>query len=393
MTSLSERIDATTVSDLQARGSQKWADSFGAMGAWIAEMDFGLAPEIAAAMDDVAARAFYGYPPTSLWRELREVTAAFVGDTTGWRIDARQVAGVSDVIHALSLVISHYTAAGSAIVLPTPAYMPFLDLPGALGRELRQVPLARDDDGWHLDLDRLDRALDGAGALVWVNPHNPLGKTYTREETEAVVEIVARHPGVRVFSDEIHAPVLYPGGRHVPYASVNDEAASQAITAVSASKMWNLAGLKCAQLIFSNPADAATWSRGVARVSSHPSTPGMVASIAAYRDGGAWRAEILDYLDGNRRLLAEITAASLPEVGFRVPDATYLAFLDLRALSLEPDPRRFLLTAAGLNVTDGALCGEAGRGFVRLNFATPRPVLRQMLERTAEALDATRTSA
>jgi cystathionine beta-lyase len=393
MTSLSDRIDATDIAELQARGSQKWADSHGALGAWIAEMDFGVAPEIAAAMEDVAARGFYGYPPTSLWTDLREATASFVGDTTGWRIDPGRVAGISDVIHALDLVISRFTPAGSAVVLPTPAYMPFLDLPRAMKRELRQVPLVRDAAGWHLDLDLLDRALDGAGVLVWVNPHNPVGKTYTRAEIGAVAEIVARHPGLRVFSDEIHAPVLYPGGTHVPYASVSDLAASQAITAVAASKMWNLAGLKCAQFIFSNPDDVALWKGGVARTSTQPSTPGMVATVTAYREGGPWRAEILDYLDGNRRFLGAYLSKRIPVVDVLLPDATYLAFLDFRGVPLGTNPQRFLLAEAGLNVTDGALCGDAGQGFVRLNFATPRPVLQQMLDRIANALDRVRATA
>ncbi len=387
MTSLAERIDATTIADLRTSGSQKWADAQGAMGAWIAEMDFGLAPEIAAALADAAARGLFGYPPTSLGSDLRAATSEFISREMGWTVNVDQIAAVSDVIHALALVISRFTPAGSAIVLPTPAYMPFLDLPVALGREVRQVPLVQDDAGWHLDLDLLDAALEGAGLLVWVDPHNPIGKTYTRAEIEAVVDIVAKHRDLRVFSDEIHAPLLYPGSHHVPYASVNDEAARQAITAVSASKMWNLAGMKCAQIIFTNPADKQAWTKAVARTAVEPSTPGMVASIAAYREGEPWRAEVLDYLDQNRRLVGEVVGTRMPEVGLRLPDATYLAWLDFRELQGARSPRDYLLDEAGVQYTEGALCGVAGVGFVRMNFATPRSVLAEMLDKTASAVE------
>lgn len=391
MSTLAERIDATTVTELRRRGSQKWADAHGGLGAWIAEMDFGVAPVIEEALAEAADRGFYGYPPTSLAAQLRTATAEFLADSTGWDVLPSQVAEVSDVIHALALAISRFTSPGSAIVLPTPAYMPFLDLPGALGRELRQVPLTRDSSGWHLDLDRLDAALDGAGLLVWVNPHNPIGKTYTVEETQAVVDLVARHRGLRVFSDEIHAPLLYDGGRHVPYASVGDLAAEQAITAVSASKMWNLAGLKCAQLVFTNPSDERAWASGVGRTATHPSTPGMVASIAAYRDGGPWRTEILAYLETNRRLVGEAVAERMPGVDVWLPDATYLAFLDFRSLPMHPSPQEFLLEQARVCYTDGALCGDAGAGFIRANFATPRRVLAAMLEQTGEAVQRLRS--
>jgi cystathionine beta-lyase len=384
---LAQRIDALTVDDLRARGSQKWADVPGSLGAWIAEMDFGLAPEIEEALTGAVSNAHTGYPSTSLWHDLSDATSAFVTGETGWEIEPGMVRGISEVIHALAMTIAHFTTPGSAVVMPTPAYMPFLDVPPAAGRELRQVPLTRDDDGWHLDLDALDRALDGAGLLIWVNPHNPVGKIYTRVETEAVIEIVARHPGLRVFSDEIHSPIVYPhSAPHIPYASVNEEGARQAITAVAASKMWNLAGLKCAQFVFSNPLDLAEWKRGVNRLSVPPSTPGMVASIAAYRHGQSWRRDVLDYLETNRRLVGE-AFADIPGVSLRLPDATYLAFIDCRGLGLDESPQAYFRKDAKVTMTDGALCGEAGAGFVRLNFGLPRPVLQELLDRLVTSID------
>lgn len=391
MTNLAADIDAITDAALQARGSQKWVDADGSIGAWIAEMDFPMAAPIAAAMADAAEREFYGYPPRGLSRDLRSATASFLTESTGWHVDPRHVAEVSDVIHALALVIERFTTPGSPIVLPTPAYMPFLDLPPAMGRELRQVPLTQDQAGWHIDFDLLDTALDGAGLLVWVNPHNPIGKTYSPIEIEEVSQLVARHRDLRVFADEIHAPILFAGSTHIPYASVSDLAASQAITAVSASKMWNLAGLKCAQLIFSNHRDEVAWARGISRIAVHPSTTGMVASIAAYRHGGPWREQIMAYLADNRLLLDEVVSTRMPDVQMRIPDATYLAFLDCRALGLDESPQAYLQREAKVCYTDGALCGDAGAGFVRANFATPRPVLEQMLERTVTALDKLRT--
>jgi cystathionine beta-lyase len=202
----------------------------------------------------------------------------------------------------------------------------------------------------------------------------------------AVAEVVERHGG-RVFSDEIHAPLAFPGSRHVPYASLGDVPAGHAVTATSASKAWNLPGLKCAQLVLSNEADAAVWARVGLHAEHGASTLGVVANTAAYTAGAGWLDDVLAYLDGNRRLLDELVATHLPGVRYTPPEGTYLAWLDCREIDLA-EPGAFFLERAGVALTDGVLCGAAGRGFVRLNVATPRPVLEQAVEQMGAALAA-----
>jgi cystathionine beta-lyase len=263
--------------------------------------------------------------------------------------------------------------------------MPFLTVPPTLGRQVIEVPMALDGHRHVYDLDALDAAFRAGGnLLVLCNPHNPIGRVLTREEMEAVAEVVERHCG-RVFSDEIHAPLVYDGQQHVPYASLSDVTATHTVTAVSASKAWNLPGLKCAQLVLSNEADAAHWQEVGLMAEHGASNPGVVAAIAAYEEGGPWLDEVLSYLDSNRRRLGELLAERLPEIGYTPPEGTYLAWLDCRALDLD-DPAAFFLEHAGVAMTDGRACGAVGAGFARYTFATPRPVLEQTVDRMAQAL-------
>jgi cystathionine beta-lyase len=192
--------------------------------------------------------------------------------------------------------------------------------------------------------------------------------------------------GARVFADEIHAPLVHPGAAHRPYASLSPVTAGHCVTGASASKAFNLPGLKAAQLLFSNEEDAALFAeRGYLHVHG-AALPGVLANTAAYTEGEPWLAEVLRYLDGNRRVLAGLLAEHLPEVGFRPPEGTYLAWLDCRELGLGDSPGAFFLDRAGVALVDGRECGAPGAGHVRLNFGTPRPVLTTIVERMADAV-------
>lgn len=223
--------------------------------------------------------------------------------------------------------------------------------------------------------------------LVLCNPHNPLGTVATRDELLAIADVVS-DAGGRVFSDEIHAPLVYAPSTHVPYASVSDAATAHTVTATSASKAWNLAGFKCAQLIFSNDETRAAWETDGGWAGHGTATVGAVAQIAAYTDGAEWLAEVTDYLDGNRMLLAELVGEHLPEVRMTVPEGTYIALLDFRATGLTGDLGEWFREHAGVAMTDGAACGEAAIGYTRFVFATPRPILREAILRIAAALEA-----
>ncbi|MGB3955980.1 MAG: aminotransferase class I/II-fold pyridoxal phosphate-dependent enzyme [Brooklawnia sp.] len=384
MTDFAARMDALTVDDLRRAGSLKWTAYPDAIGAWVAEMDFGLAPAIAEVLGDLVARQQTGYAPLRLRSDLKAACADFLANRYGWQVPARRVHWLPDVLTGLAAVMTHGLPPHSGVIMPTPCYMPFVDMPRAFGHRLVQLPMLRDTDQWQFDLDGLDREFTaGARLLVLCNPHNPIGKVYSRTELEQVCEVVEHHGGL-VFSDEIHAPLTYPGAQHVPYASINDVAAAHTVTALSASKAFNLAGLKCAQLVLTRDDHQQFWTRQGHGLPYEATPMGVAANIAAFRDSHQWLEELIGYLDGNRRLVTELVAELLPEVRMVQPDATYLALLDCRQLGLA-NPRKHFL-AAGVALTDGADCGDAGRGHVRLNFAMPRPILRRAIEQMAASI-------
>jgi cystathionine beta-lyase len=389
MPTFEHEADQITAAQLRARGSLKWTRGGpGEIGAFIAEMDFGTAPAVEDALHDVLARRDFGYLSDEARAEMSAACAAWQGFAYGWAVDPSRVRPLPDVIKGLEAAIHLFSRPGSPVILPTPAYMPFVTVPGELGREVIQVPMTPNGAGRPaFPAAALGDAFRAGGHLVIVcNPVNPVGTVYSREELAAIAAVVDLHGG-RVFADEVHGPLVYPGGRrHVPYASVSAAAAGHAITATSASKGWNLPGLKCAQLIMSNDADARLWAERGYLYEHGTSTPGARANTAAYALGGQWLADVVAYLDGSRHLLAGLIAAHLPGVRYQVPEGTYLAWLDCRDLGLAPDPATFFRERAGVLGTDGAACGDAGQGFLRLNFATPRPILADMIRRMGTAL-------
>jgi cystathionine beta-lyase len=387
MTALSEAIDRITVEELRRRGGVKWSRGGpDVLGAFVAEMDFGTAPAVESALHALIARQDYGYVPQAAGEALAAACSGWLADQFGWEVDPGRIRPLPDVIKGLEIAISLFSRPGRPVILPTPAYMPFLSIPPLLGREIIQVPMLSQDGRLALDLDGIDAAYRAGGhLLVLCSPCNPAGRVYTRGELLAVADVVERHGG-RVFADEIHAPLAYPGHPHIPYASVSAAAAGHCVTATSASKGWNLPGLKCGQLLLSNDRDAQTWEAASRLAGRGASGPGVRANTAAYTAGREWLAEIVAYLDGSRALLADLVAEHLPGVRYRPPEGTYLAWLDCRDAGLGDSPGEFFLEKAGVLMNDGPAFGAAGRGCVRLNFATPRPVLAQIVWRMGQAL-------
>ncbi len=381
-------FDDLTEDRLRAAGSLKWTRYGTAIGAWVAEMDLGTAPAVTQVLRDAVDQARFGYLPTAAAEGMAHACSGWQARRYGWEMPPERIFPLPDVIAGLQAVLEHFTPPGSPVVLPTPAYMPFRTVPGLLGRELIEVPMVECDGRATYDLDGIDRALRaGAGLVVHVNPHNPTGRVFTAEEQLALADVVER-AGARVFSDEIHAPLVHPGAAHRPYASLSPVAARHALTATSASKAWNLPGLKAAQLVLSDAADAEHWARVGFLFGHGASTLGVLASTAAYDSGGEWLDGVLTYLDGNRRLLGELLAERLPEIRYREPEGTYLAWLDCRELGLDRPAGEFFLDRARVALVEGRECGAPGDGHVRLNFATGRALLTTMVDRMAAAVRA-----
>jgi cystathionine beta-lyase len=381
-------VDALTEDALRARGGLKWTQYGPAIGAFVAEMDFGTAPAVSRALHDAVDGDRLGYLTTASAADMARACGEWQFRRYGWAVPSERITPLPDVIAGLQAAIEHFTPAGAPVVLPVPAYMPFRRVPGALGRQLIEVPMIEVDGRTGYDLDGIAGALaEGAGLVVHVNPHNPLGRVFTVEEQLALADVV-QATGARVFSDEIHAPLVYPGAEHRPYASLSPITARHTVTATSASKAWNMPGLKAAQLILSDASDVAHWAEVGFLFTHGASTPGVLASTAAYDGGGAWLDGVLTYLDGNRRLLGELLAERLPGVRYTAPEGTYLAWLDCRGLGVPGSMGEFFLERAGVALVDGPECGAPGAGHVRLNFATPRDVLVRMVDRMAEAVAA-----
>jgi len=384
------RFDDITVDQLVAQGSMKWTRMPGHLAAFVAEMDFGTAPPVTEALEAVTASSLLGYLPPAATKEMSAATSEFVAERFGWEVAASRVYPTADVLSAYEVVLERFTTPGSPVILPTPAYMPFLTLTPLRGREVIEVPMTKNSDGrWDMDLEGIAAAFArGAELLILCNPHNPLGRVYTPAELLALAEVVDAHGG-RVFSDEIHAPITFGDHRHVPYASLNETTAGHTLTAISASKAWNIPGLKCAQLIVSNDADQSVFGPSAFIVSHGAATPGVIANTAAYRHGGPWLADVLGYIDNNRKVLGELLAKHLPEIGYTPPEGTYIAWLDGTGLPDVAGGRswaKFFSDEAKVGLTDGALCGTAGIGHMRLMLSTPTHILESIVKAMAHAI-------
>lgn len=386
---MSVNYDQLTAERMAGALGAKWTMFPDCIGAFVAEMDYGTAPVVKEAMSKAVDAGYFGYLPKTLDAGLSEAVAGWYQRHTDWAVTPEMVKSMPDVLKGLEIALRHYAPKGGKVVLPTPAYMPFLFIPGMMGREIIEVPMHETANGWEYDYDGIEQAFrDGGEVLIVCNPHNPIGKVHSREEMEKLGEIVARHDG-RVFSDEIHAPLLFSGQHHVPYASVNEVNAGHTITAIAASKAWNLPGLKCAQLVISNDADAKHFEESGAMWTAHGAAVlGVIASTAAFNDGEAWLDDVLTYLEGNRDALADLVAEHLPGVKYRKPDGTYLAWLDFTGTGVPDDVATFFREEAKVAITDGSACGEVGKRNVRFNFAMSRPLLEETIARMGKALSA-----
>ncbi|CAN5883853.1 pyridoxal phosphate-dependent aminotransferase [soil metagenome] len=360
----------TTPAELRARGGLKWtAHGPDVLAAWVAEMDFGLAPAVAAALRNAVDRGETGYFYPAIEWAAAEAAAAFWADDLSWKVSPDQVFSAPDVVEGLGRAIIHLTRPDSAVILHTPVYYPFFSMVERAGRELVEVPCQPDDGGrYRLDLDRIDSAFaTGAGCLVLCNPWNPTGRSFSREEIAEVVSIAATHGG-RVVSDEIHASLTHPGFEHVVAAKTDPDTV---ITVTSASKAWNLPGLKCAQVVLTRDSDATVWRDYYTPEKVAVGTFGLIANAAAYGEGGDWLASVRAHLASNRELLGDLIPTHLPDARYHAPEATYLAWLDFRPYGLE-DPAAHFLEHSRVALTSGTPFGVNGGGHARLNFATSR---------------------
>jgi cysteine-S-conjugate beta-lyase len=371
---------------LRLRKSFKWrTHPPDVLPAFVAEMDFDLADPIKAAVTAALDLGDCGYPYKG---ELGAVFAQFAADRLGWSPDPDLVFAIPDVMTGIAEVIQAITEPGAGVVINPPVYAPFFFRLRLAGRRIVEAPLAvGPDGGYELDLDALDSALSqpGVGAYLICNPHNPLGRVWTRAELTAVAEVCARHD-VPVLADEIHAPLVFPGTSHVSFHTVEHEAARRAVVFTSASKGWNIPGLKCGVAVAATPQTVAILEeRWEALLASHL---GVLATIAALRDARPWLDAVVAQIEANAALLGRLLGEHLPTVRYRQPRASFLAWLDCRELGLGDDPAAVFLDRGRVALSPGPDFGREGRGFARLNVGTSPEVLAEAVRRMAAALAA-----
>jgi cysteine-S-conjugate beta-lyase len=348
----------------------------------VAEMDFALAEPVAQAMREAVGRSDTGYAMAT--PDLGRALAGFAASRWNWDIDPASVTAVTDVGVGVVELLRLLARPGDSVVISPPVYPPFFDWVPEAGARLLEVPLAHDGAGWRLDLAALETAFaTHPAAYVLCNPHNPVGRVHTPGDLAALVRL-ARIYQVTLVSDEIHGPLVLPGATFTPLLTVPG-AAEVAVSVLSASKAWNLAGLKCAAVVTAAPRMAALVDRLPPDTRWRIGHFGVLAAVAAFTDGGSWLDQLLATLDHRRALLAGLLRQRLPMVAWHPPEATFLAWLDCGALGPDDQARELFLDRGHVALEPGLRFGAAGRGHVRLNFATSTDILDQATARMAAA--------
>jgi cystathionine beta-lyase len=380
--------DFDRVIDRRATASNKWrkypAD---VLPLWVADMDFTSPEPVVRALRERVEHGVYGYG----FEEpgFAQVFVDRLQKRYGWRVSPEAVVMIPGVIPGFNVACRALTRPGDGLLLQVPVYPPILRAPGNHEITRDEAPLARDRDGrYAVDLDAFRAAIHPrTRAFLLCNPHNPVGRVFTREDLAGLAQICLERD-LSIIADEIHCDLLYQGQRHIPMASLGPEIERRTITLMAPSKTFNLAGLKVSVAVIP---DASLRERFMAArgdyVQAQVNVLGYAAAFAAYRDGDAWLAELLRYLEANRDYLADYVRRHLPGVTMTPPEGTYLAWLDCRgAAAAAADPFTFFLERAKVACNDGALFGRGGQGFVRLNFGSPRSILTEGLERMRRAL-------
>lgn len=383
--------DQITLEDLRAVGGAKWSRFPDRIGSFIAEMDFGIAPEIEARIVAYATSGQHGYATAPWPQDMAKAFADFATRRYDWTINPAHILPIPDVLSGLEAVIDTFTKPGEAVVVPTPAYMGFFSTLRANHRPIIEVP-SKPDDGWAIDIEGIDQALGaGATSVLLCNPHNPTGRVFSQAELMALAEVVEAHQAV-VFNDEIHAPVTLFGNTHHPYPLVSDVASAHSVTSTSPSKAWNLPGHRCAQLIFNDDDRLAQFKTGpYYRYTDRVPNLGLFTNTTAYANTPDWLPSLIPYLERNVRLLDEaVTAGALPGVvmgrDYQTPEGTFLAWLNLADTPAASDPADFVAEHAGVQATGGRACGKDWGTWLRLNLATPTPIWQTVIERIGTAL-------
>jgi len=366
-----------------SRSSLKWTRyPEGVLPLFVAEMDYPVSERIREAIIERVSTSDLGYIDSA--GPLANAFAGFAQRRWDWSLDPASVRVATDVSVGIVESLRHGIAPGSPVVVTSPVYPPFFELVEEAQLPLVDVPMVERAEGWTLDLEGIEDAfIAGSRAMLLCNPHNPLGVPHDRETLAELAMIAARY-GVLVISDEVHAPLTHHGAVFTPFAVVANIVGARSITVTSASKGWNMAGMKCALMVPSDADALVILDSFPQEVASRTSILGLHANVAAYGDD-EWLDATITRIMHNDALLASLLRRKLPVVRYRRPTATYLGWLDFRDLGFGLDPAERVLQDAQVALNSGPTFGAAGRGHARINFACDPSVLEEAVERMAAA--------
>jgi cysteine-S-conjugate beta-lyase len=352
---------------------------------WVADMDFPSPEPVIRALHERVEHGIFGYaydPPG-----LRQAVVQWLEERHAWQVQPEDLVFNPGVITGFNLVCHTFAEAGNGVLMQTPIYPPILEAPEKFGLLRQDAGLVRISDGSYVvDWDDFEAAITADTRIfILCNPHNPVGRVYTREELAHMAEICLRK-GVLICSDEIHCDLVFSGHSHIPIASLDPEVARHTITLMAPSKTFNIAGLKCSVAIIQNPDLRKQFLDGRQGLVPRVNMLGMAAALAAYQEGGDWLDELLVYLQANRDYLYDYVNAQLPQISMVKPEGTYLAWLDCHRAGIEGNLCEFFIREGRVALNDGPTFGPGGEGFVRLNFGCPRQMLTQALEQMQTAI-------
>lgn len=371
-----------------ASGSEKWdalEEIFGvadALPMWVADMDFAAPPSVVQALQSRVQHGVYGY--TMRTREYHEAVRGWMQRRHGWDIQDEWIVFTPGIVPALSIAVQRFTKPGDAVIIQTPVYAPFYQVVRGQDRELMTNPLKLENGHYSMDLEQLESCLQTGRVkmLILCSPHNPVGRVWTHEELEKLSKLCLQY-NVLIVSDEIHADLVHQRGTHTPLSLVSAEIAERSIICTAPSKTFNIPGLSTSNIIIPNAQLREIFSQGVQTMGlSSISTFGAVATEAAYNGAEDWLDDCLMYVQGNMEFVQQYVSEHLPQVGVHLPEATYLLWLDFRALSIPQEQLvDLLLNEAGLAFNSGTAFGSEGDGFMRMNVACPRSTVEEAMRR------------
>lgn len=353
---------------------------------WVADMDFPVAPEIVAALQERVEHGIFGYPGDL--PGLKDAILDWLEERYAWKVPAEHLVFFPGVVVGFNLMAHAVCAHQAGVLVQTPVYPPFLQVGENAGVPLMEAPLYPDEKrNYQIDFDRFEQvARQHPAMFLMCNPHNPVGRVFTRAELEQLADICLQYNLV-ICSDEIHCDLVYSGHRHMPIASLDADIADRTITLMAPSKTFNIPGLEFSFAVISNSELRKKVKQARRGLVGGVNLMGMVAARAAYQHGQAWLDALLAYLEANRNWLVQTVEKCLPGVYMPIPQATYLAWLDCRAAELDEDACAFFNREARVGLNDGRTFGTGGEGHVRLNFGCPRELLVQGIEQMAAALE------